>query len=49
MGQAAKKPPTKNFVERYIVLNNKKVMSVGFTEVASDDAKTLLDQTVFLS
>lgn len=36
----------KHYVERHVVLDNKKVMSVGFIEVACDDAKTLLEQTV---
>lgn len=36
----------KHLVERHIVLGNKKVLSVGFAPVASDDARTLLEQAI---
>ena len=38
----------RHFIERHIVLSNGKVMSLGFTEVVSDNADTLLEKTVEL-
>ncbi|GFN87124.1 hypothetical protein PoB_001363000 [Plakobranchus ocellatus] len=36
----------KHFIERHIILDDGTAMSVGFTEVASDDAQTLLEKTI---
>ena len=38
----------RHFIERHIVLSNGKVMSLGFIEVVSDNADTLLEKTVEL-
>ncbi|GFO35080.1 hypothetical protein PoB_006158500 [Plakobranchus ocellatus] len=36
----------KHFIERHILLDDGTPMSVGFTEIASDDAQTLLEKTI---
>ena len=38
----------KRYLEKHIVLQNKKVMSIGFTEIAVHDARTLLEETMSL-
>ncbi|GFR79596.1 hypothetical protein ElyMa_004024700 [Elysia marginata] len=36
----------RQYLERHIILADKTQLSIGFTEIATDDAKTLLEQTL---
>ena len=35
-----------HYMEKHIVLDDGSMMSLGFTELATDDAKSLLEQTM---
>ena len=48
LGTDATPREKRHYLEQYIVLSNGSIMSLGFLEIATDDAETLLEKTMHL-